>query len=194
MKVKPFDLLKVEIWNEYNTLKIFTKEMYLCISGKEKSKLESKEAYDCYRKRFACEVFYHFSKQNLFLEGFQTPDKMHFLNFLSVFFRAWWILWTARNEVTTTCAVWQQYLPENKVVKKTAEENKEEQGGEKQALSPSQFQRGLCDFFDTFDKTAFIPPKCKKGKGREKGQKLIKRMKEKVLKKEKKVEKNQKNE
>lgn len=49
MKNKPFDLLKIEIWNENNTGKIFNRDMFLTVNGQAKDKVTPQEAYANYR-------------------------------------------------------------------------------------------------------------------------------------------------
>ena len=55
---------------------------------------------------------------------------------------------------------------------------------------PSQVRKGIGNLFDTFDKTPFLPKKCKKGKGRKIGTKTMKRKTYKTYKKPKKRVKN----
>jgi len=180
MKDKPFDLLKIEIWNEDKSAKIFERDMFLAVSGQSKDKLNAVEACENYRTRFDVEGYYRFSKQHLFLGKFQTPDKQHFLNHLLVIFSAMWLLYGAREEVGVKSPVWQQYLGENK--RAAAAQRK----GEKAYLSPSQVQKGMADLFDTFDQTPYLPSKYKKGKGREKGTKMPERKRHPTFKKNKK--------
>ena len=190
MKDKPFDILKVEIWDETNTKKIFQRDMFLAVAGKSKANISAQEAHNVYRNRFEVEKCYRFSKQAFFLEDFQTPDKQHFLNHLLVILSAWWLLHAAREEVIPTCPIWQQYLPENKAVQcNTAIQ---ESGAllttadQKTPLTPSQVRKGMADLFDTFDKTPYLPQKSKKGTGRKKGNTLTKRTPKKAYKKPKK--------
>lgn len=173
MKDKPFDLLKVEIWNEDKSEKIFDRDMFLSVNGQLKDKISVQEAYQNYRSRFDVEGCYRFSKQNLFLGKFQTPDYQHFLNHLLVIFVSWWILYAGKEEVSLEFPVWQKYLPSNQVI--TCVD-----------FTPSQVRKGLSTLFDTFDKTPYLPQKCKKGRGREKGKQMPKRPIEKPYKKAKK--------
>jgi len=163
MKDKPFDLLKVEIWNEDGSEKIFDRDMFLAVSGQAKDKITTQEAYANYRTRFDVETCYRFSKQNLFLGKFQTPNKQHFMNHLLVILSSWWLLYAAKEEVKQECPVWQQYSSINQATKQ-AEERKE-----KVDFTPSQVRKGIGNLFDTFDKTPFLPKKCEKGKGRKMG-------------------------
>lgn len=183
MKDKPFDLLKIEIWNEEQSAKIFDRDMFLAIAGKNKDQVSTPLAVAHYRTRFDVEGCYRFSKQNLFLGKFQTPDKVHFLSYLLVILSSWWLLYAAKEEVKVIVPVWQKYLPENKEALE-AQEMKE-----KAYLSPSQVRKGMADLFDTFDKAPYLPTKYKKGEGRKKGTVLTKRMKQKTFKKGKKAQK-----
>ena len=184
MKDKPFDLLKIEIWNKDNSKKIFDRDMFLAVNGQAKDKLTAQEAQANYRTRFDVETCYRFSKQNLFLGKFQTPDKQHFMSHLLVILSSWWLLYAAKDEVKQECTVWQQYNPINQAAKQ-AQERKE-----KVNLTPShlhtQVRKGIGHLFDTFDKTPFLPKKCKKGRGRKLGAKMVKRKTYKTYKKPKK--------
>lgn len=181
MKDKPFNILKVEIWNETGTAKIFDRDMWLSVNGKGKDNLTPTEVHQYYRTRFEVEGCYRFSKQHLFLDKFQTPEKQHFLNYLLILLSTWWILYAAKDEVSFACPVWQKYLPTNKTALEL----------EKTPLTPSQVRKNLANLFDTFDKTPYLPQKSKKGKGREKGTVLTKREKKKPYKKPKKETKNE---
>ena len=187
MKDKPFDLLKIEIWNEDQSAKVFDRDMFLAVTGQSKDRLSSGQAVAHYRSRFEVEGCYRFSKQNLFLGKFQTPDKVHFLSHLLVILSSWWLLYAAKDEVQVKVPVWQQYLPQNKEVLLAQEANK------KAYLSPSQVRKGMADLFDTFDKTPYLPTKYKKGKGREKGTIMPKRERHKTVKKSKNKTQKDKN-
>ena len=184
MKDKPFDLVKIEIWNEDQSSKVFERDMFLAVTGKSKDQINSKEAVAHYRARFNVEGCYRFSKQNLFLGKFQTPDKVHFLSHLLVILASWWLMYAGRNQVELSVPVWQKYTTKNKRVLFAQETNK------KTELTPSQVRKGMANLFDTFDKIPYLPTKYKKGKGREKGTILPKRKKHKTVKKNK--EKTQK--
>ena len=185
MKDKPFNLLKIEIWNEDQSAKIFDRDMFLAVTGKSKDQVSTPLAVAHYRTRFDVECCYRFSKQNLFLGKFQTPDKVHFLSHLLVILSSWWLLYAAKDQLQVTVPVWQQYLPENKALLLGSETQ------EKAYLSPSQVRKGMADLFDTMDKTPYLPTKSKKGKGRAKGTKLLKRLRHKTVKKGKKTPKKE---
>jgi hypothetical protein len=182
MKDKPFDLVKVEIWNEDQSSKVFERDMFLAVTGKSKDQINSQEAVAHYRTRFDVEGCYRFSKQDLFLGKFQTPDKVHFLSYLLVILSSWWLMYAGRNEVELSVPVWQKYTDKNKEVLFAQETNK------KTELTASQVRKGMENLFDTFDKTPYLPTKYKKGKGREKGTILPKRKKYKTVKEKTKKE------
>jgi hypothetical protein len=174
--------VKVEIWNEDQSSKVFERDMFLAVTGKSKNQVNSQEAVAHYRTRFDVEGCYRFSKQNLFLGKFQTPDKVHFLSYLLVILSSWWLMYAGRNEVELSVLVWQKYTDKNKEVLFAQETNK------KTELTPSQVRKGMENLFDTFDKTPYLPTKYKKGKGREKGTILPKRKKYKTVKEKTKKE------
>ena len=180
MQDKPFDIVKVEIWNEDNTEKIFDRDMFLSVNGQGKNKLTSLEVQQHYRTRFDTEGCYRFSKQNLFLDSFQTPDKQHYLNYLLVILCTWWLLYAAKDEVKLACPVWQKYLPIHQIAEQAIEKQ------EKLNLTPSQVRKGMENLFHTFDKTPYLPQKYEKGLGRKAGAKMTKRARRIPYKKPKK--------
>lgn len=108
-------------------------------------------------------------KQNLFLEGYQTPDVKRLDNWTLLVQEAMWLLWSASEEVEQVCEKWQKYA-----------EPKVEKGGRK---TPSQTRKGLEGLILTFEVEGYLPKKCKKGLGRRKGFQLEPRKQYKVVKK-----------
>ncbi len=90
----------------------------------------------------------------------QSPVIEHQDTWLKIVQIAYWLLYVARNEITKIdFEVWQKYLPMNKNIGKSVVEQIK--------LSLSQVQNQSIDFFVTirrfdFDKTLFLPQKCKK--------------------------------
>jgi len=85
-----------------------------------------------------------------------------------------WMLFVARDETVIDCQKWQKYLPKNQ----HATQNPDT------PLTIAQTRKAIKNLFRTFDKTPFLPQKCKKGKGRQKGQAQPQRTKYPVLRKQ----------
>lgn len=178
MKDKPFDLLAVRITDAQSGKMIFDREMFLAICGERKSEIATEDGYQYYRGRYDIEPTLRFSKQRLLLEKYQASDTAHFDNWLLIHQLTHWLLYTASKETNFRCRKWEQYLPESK------------QAQNAEQLSISQTRKGAQELFLTFDLTPFKPVKCKKGKGRAKGQTQTPRKRYRVVKKLTKKTKN----
>lgn len=171
MKDKPFDLLGVKITDAETGKLVFDREMFLAISGRRKQEVSTPEGYKVYRRRYDIEPFLRFSKQQLLLEKYQTPDVGHFDNWLLFNQLASWLLYTASDEVQYRPRKWEQYLPENKNAHQQAR------------LSMAQTRKAAQDLFLTFDPNSFKPLKSKKGRPRHKGETQIQRTRFPVVRK-----------
>ena len=129
----------------------------MAVVGERGKEMSLEEIAEVFYHRFDLEVTNRFLKQNLYLESYQTPDVQHLDNWTVLAQEAMWLLWSASEEVEKVCEKWQQYS-----------EPKAEKGGR---LTPSQTRKGLERLILTFDEEAYLPKKCKKGKGRKKGEK-----------------------
>jgi hypothetical protein len=179
MKDKPIDIVQVIICDAQTSERIFTRPMFLAITGKHKDDITAKEAHEIYRGRFSVEHCYRFCNQNLMMNKLQSPEMAHQERWLRLIQLAYWLLYVASTELEIVpCPVWQKYLPKNK-------------DGAKEAIasatvSPAQAQKAMPALFATFDKKPFLPKKCKKGKGRKKGTIFPPRLRHPILRKQKK--------
>lgn len=153
---KPFDLVCVEVRDDKTNKLVFARPMFLAVFGHKKGQLSTRQTYDSYRKRYDIEPFFRFAKQNMALNGFQTPHQQHLNNWMYVIILAVWLLYTARNDLSNQPQKWQQYLPSEK-----------KPPG--QALSLAQAQKAALIYLLTFDSIPFLPVKSKPGPGRQKG-------------------------
>ena len=153
---KPFDLLCVEVRDDKTNKLVFKQPMFVAVFGQKKEQLSTRQIYDAYRKRYDIEPFFRFAKQNMALNGFQTPDQQHLNNWMYVIILAVWLLYTARNDLTNRPKKWQRYLPS-------------EQTKPNQTLSLAQSQKAALMYLLTFDPKPFLPLKSKGGPGRQKG-------------------------
>lgn len=188
MKDKPLDVLRVQVLDAQTRQPVFDRPLFLAVSGKRKNLVDSALVQEQYRERYDVETYYRFAKNNLLMDKLQTPVVEHLDNWLHMVQIASWLLFTAREEIgQVSCPVWQKYLPKNK----TAQDNP------LQPLTIAQTQRAAHLLFSTFDQGPFLPLKCKKGKGRQKGRTFPQRTRFIVVKKTKKSVrklKNQQNE
>lgn len=184
MKNKPIDVLRIQVLDEQSRQPVFDRPLFLAVSGKRKKKVDSALAQEQYRERYDVEPYYRFAKNRLLMDKLQTPVAERLDPWLRIVQLTSWLLFTARQEIGQICCpVWQKYLPKNKAV----QEKEEKEEKEHPVLTIAQTQRAINLLFCTFDQTAFMPLKSKKGKGRLKGQKFPQRVRFKVVKKIKKA-------
>lgn len=174
MSDKPINLAAVKTKDKLTSELIFQEEMFLVACGKAKDKLAPQAILQEYCGRYDIEPFFRFSKQNLFLETYQTPQKQHLQNWFLIVQLTVWLLHQVAQEAVHTCKKWQQYLPKEKV----------ELGSK---LSISQARKAAQNLIITFDKRPFLPQKSQKGKGRQKGQVQKPRTRYEVFKKKAKT-------
>lgn len=178
MKDKAFDVLRIQVLDAENHQAVFDRPLFLAVSGKRKSQVDSALAQEQYRERYDVEPYYRFAKNKLLMDKLQTPKAQHLDPWLRIVQITSWLLFTARQEIgQVSCPVWQKYLPKNKAA----------QDQPHQILTIAQTQRAMHLLFCTFDSAAFLPIKCKKGKGRVNGQTFTQRTRFKVVKKIKKT-------
>ena len=164
-----FELVGIRVLEKESGKRVFKHDVFVAVVGQERKRLKIEEVAEVFYHRFDLEVTNRFMKQNLFLEDYQTPDIQHLDNWNLLVQEAMWMLWAASTEVEKVSEKWQQYS-----------EPKAEKGGRKTA---SQTRKGLERLFLTFEQEAYIPKKCKKGKGRKKGDKQEPRKQYQVVKK-----------
>ena len=169
MKEVEFEIVGIRVLHRETGARIFKQDVFVAVVGERGKELKIEEIAEVFYHRFDLEVTNRFLKQNLFLESYQTPDVQHLDNWTVLAQEAMWLLWAASEEVEKVCEKWQRYS-----------EPKAEKGGRK---TPSQTRKGLERLILTFDEEAYLPKKCKKGLGREKGKKLEPRKQYKVVKK-----------
>lgn len=148
MKHKAFDLLGVKVFDATSKKLVFKRTMFVCIFGKKRAKVTTREAYWDYRHRYDIEPSFRFNKQKLFLDSYGGESVQHIDNFLLVNQLANWLLYLAADEV--------QFVP-RKWEKKSQKTTR---------LSIAKTRRSTESLFLTFDETPFLPQSTNKGKGR----------------------------
>lgn len=169
MKEVEFDIVGIRVLNKETGERVFKQDVFVAVVGQERAELSLEEVAEAFYHRFDLEVGNRFMKQNLFLESYQTPDVQHLDNWTLLVQEAMWLLWTASREVEKVCEKWQKYS-----------EPKVEKGGR---FTASQTRKGIENLFLTFEKKPYLPKKCKKGEGRQKGEFQEPRKQYKVVKK-----------
>lgn len=155
MKEVEFDVVGIRVFEKETNKRVFKQDVFVAIVGQRRAEMGLEESAEEFYHRFDLEVTNRFMKQNLFLEGYQTPSVEHLDNWNEVAQEAMWLMWASSREVERVCEKWQKYV-----------EPKEEKGGRPTA---SQTRKGLEQLILTFEQKAFLPKKCKKGLGRKKG-------------------------
>lgn len=155
MKEVEFEVVGIRVLEKESGKRVFKQDVFVAVVGQERERLSLEEVAKIFYHRFDLEMTNRFMKQNLFLEGYQTPEVQHLDNWNLVVQEAIWLLWAASKEVEKVCQKWQKYS-----------EPKTEKGGRK---TPSQTRKGLERLFLTFEKKPYLPKKCKKGLGRKRG-------------------------
>jgi len=170
MKNKSFNLVSIILLDRETKEPIYKRRLWLGVWGKRNNKLDLKQIYWAYRRRFDIEHYFRFGKQRLLMEACQTPDIEHLDNWMEIVSLAYWLLWVAKDEAEPMAYKWQQYDDRFKA--------RLEKG---LTPSPSEVQRQLQSIILSFEQTPFKPKVQKKGKGRDKGTEQAKRKTYKVV-------------
>lgn len=178
MDDKPFDLICVRFVDKETGECLYKRDMYLSLFGKKRRMHDTAEAQNDYLHRYDIEGHNRFSKQQLLLDKYQTPDVESFEAWLWMVQTAYWLLYLASTDTEICIKPWERYLP--------AVTRAQESGDR---LSAAMTRKGAKALFSTFDLTPFAPQKSKNGTGRKKGTILPKRQKCPPTKKEQNAQK-----
>ena len=182
MKDKPFDLVIVEAKNKATGKVMFSKPIYLAVTGQRKGEISLRAAYEeHYAHRYDIEPNNRFIKQQLLLEKFGTPHAEHFdiwLSILSLTETLLLLTSTQLNAQQLTCKKKWQRTKTIEVVAQTPRP------------TIAQTRKAAENLFLTFDSSPFLPQNSKKGKGRKAGTKLTPKPTYSVVRKVKKDAKN----
>jgi len=171
MKDKPFDLLVCKVFDIEKGKPLFKSPMWIGINGQKKQEITTLNGIQKYLHRYDIEPFFRFAKQKMMLDKYQTPSLQNIENWMLIQQLTSWLLWHASTEVNANPKPWLKYLPTYQNLEKG------------QRLSMAQTRKATEKLFLTFDLTDLKPQKSKKGKPREKGGKLKKRIRHPVKKK-----------
>jgi hypothetical protein len=152
MHRRPFDLLRVTRYDEHGRW-IVGSPLWLMLMGPRRGEIVSVQAVQDYQQRFDQEHFHRFCKQNLLLEGFQTPITEHEENWVTLVTMAYSLLYSMRYEAQL------QYRPwESQPVRAPG-----------RPLSPTMVQRDYLRLIQELGTPARYPKPRNIGKGRAQG-------------------------
>lgn len=169
MSDKPINVLVVEATDTKTGQALFDEPLFIGVSGRRKDDLSPQQVWQEYDQRYAIEPFFRYSKQNLFLMGYQTSSTQHLDNWLLVVELAVWLLWLTAQEAPKQTLKWQQYLAIERI--------------DRPVLTLAQSYRSAERFLLTFEGSMFCPQKWVKGKPRELGAKQVPRKRYEVIRK-----------
>ena len=173
MSDKPLDLVAIKTIDALTAVKIFQENLFTAVSGMEKDKLSTEQTVIEHQERYGIEPFFRFSKQNLFLESFQTPRDQHLKNWFLIIQLAIWLLYQVAQEAPKCTPKGHQYLPKEKSENPII-------------LSLAQAYKVTQNLFITFDESPLLPQKSQKGIPRQKGQKRVFKIHKEIIVKRKK--------
>jgi len=104
----PFTLLRVESVDDSG--QSLFRPMWLIVMGERRGKLSAVQAYQSYRQRFDLEHIFRFTKQNLLLTAFETPDVEHEQQWVKFVMLAYVQLWAAQVLAVALPRPWEKHL------------------------------------------------------------------------------------
>jgi hypothetical protein len=104
----PFTLLRVESVDDSG--RSLFRPMWLIVIGKRRGELSALQAYQSYRQRFDLEHTFRFTKQNLLLTAFETPDVEREQQWVKFVMLAYVQLWAAHALAVALPRPWEKHL------------------------------------------------------------------------------------
>lgn len=172
MERYPFTLVQVVRYDQDGNLAC-KRPMWLLAIGEYRVKLSATDIYEAYRQRFDHEHFFRFGKQQMLLDGFQTPDDEREEKWWQLVHLAYAQLWMARHVAHCLPRPWERNLPAMKA----------------RLMSPTLVQRDFGRIIRQIGTPAKPPKPRFNGGGRRLGTKLPPRPRHKVVVKSQKVAK-----
>jgi hypothetical protein len=130
----PFTLVLIRIYDAQGELRYPNDPLWLIVLGRERQQLSLTDIYEAFSEREGMEQFFRFSKRNLLLDKFQTPETEHEENWWQIVCLAYLQLWAAKDEASNLPRPWERYLPQVR----------------KQHLSPTMVQRSFAGIIRQF--------------------------------------------
>ena len=162
------DVVKVEIFSKQDYTKTLLPPLLLILSGERRKEITALEAYQSYRRRFDIEHFFRFVKQKLLFCAYQTPDLDHQMSWWWFCCMAYWLLYQVRHIGQGVTRPWH----------KKRDATKPAGPGEVKRLFATKI-------FPVLGSPTPPPISRKKSRGRELGMRFPKRVRKKVIKKDK---------
>lgn len=162
----PFTLLRVVSVDESG--RTLWQPMWLIVMGARREEISSVQAYQSYRQRFDLEHTFRFQKQNLLLNGFETPQVEHEEQWIHLVNLAYVQLWAAHLLVVALPRPWETNL---------------KQSDPSARISPSKVQQGWYSIISQLGSPAVAPKPRGFSQGRPLGQSQTPRPRLPVVKK-----------
>lgn len=156
----PFRLVKIAVFKSSGKL-LFRRPMWLIVSGEKHNELSLIEIYNIYRQRFDLEHFFRFGKNKLLMNKSQTPETDHEESWWQLVMIAYAQLYLSRELASNMPKPWEKYLPEFK--------------SSDREIAPTQVQKDFGRIIHEIGTPAKSPKPRKKSKGRQQGDKQMKR-------------------
>jgi hypothetical protein len=170
MEDKPIDILSIKILDVQTGEELYKRPMFLCVAGVQSCEIPTADVAQQYKGRYQIEPQFRFTKYDLLMDKFETPDVEHLDVWLKIIQLCSWFLYLTAQEVKTSIyEKWQRHLEKNK------------EDGE--ALSPAEARRAAANNIHGYDLAPFAPRPFKIGTGRELGTKMLKRTRFRIRKK-----------
>lgn len=133
----PMNVIRITVIDE-DGKPLYKRPLWLAVFGKRRHEISLVDVYESYRSRYDIEHFYRFSKRNLLMDAYQTPDVDHEELWWSLCLLAYIQLYLAKDIVPTMPQPWERYLPVYKNNESTTDS----------VSTPSQTQRGFSQVLD----------------------------------------------
>ncbi len=170
----PLNVIRITVTDSEGK-SLYKRPLWLGVFGKRRDEVSLIDAYESYRSRYDIEHFYRFSKHNLLLDGYQTPEVSHEQSWWSLCLLAYAQLYLAKGIVPALPEPWERYLPVYK-----------QSGSEGFIGTPSQTQRGFSKVLERIGTPARDCVARGKPRGRLPGESPGKRVEQSVIFKSKK--------
>lgn len=172
MERYPFTLVQVVRYDE-DGKRACKRPMWLLAIGENRDRLSALDVYAAYRQRYDHEHFFRFGKQQMLLDGFQTPDDEREETWWQLVHLAYAQLWLARHVAHCLPRPWERNLPTMKA----------------RLMSPTLVRRDFGRIIRQMGTPAQAPKPRFNGSGRRRGMKLPPRPRQKVVVKSQKAAK-----
>lgn len=170
----PINLIQIEVF--HNKKKVYKRPLWLAIFGRRRQEISLNDACNNYFSRYDIEHLFRFTKNNLLLDKYQTPEAENEQAWLQFCLLAYTQLYLSKDDVLLTPQPWERYLSEYKEIA----------GKNGVTATPSQTQKG---FEKILKKIGSPAAECKQRgipDGRKKGDKQEKRKTHEIIFKHKK--------